>query len=252
MSLDWLKSQTRKGFRKVKGVRNKFRASDQNLHFLHVGKAAGTQIVNVMEHIKSETSLYPISHPHSIGLADLPEGERYFFSTRDPATRYYSSFYSRKRQGRPHYDNPWSPNEAIAFGNFPEANDLAEALFEEGQRGRQATAAIRSIRHTARNLVDWVRFEGHLFDRRPPVWVVRQERFASDLNILLRRLDCSEAVKIDMERRSHTNDYSETPPLSDKALENLRAWYVQDYAFLDLCESWIVENGGEPTKGHST
>jgi hypothetical protein len=41
---------------------------------------------------------------------------------------------------------------------------------------------------------------------------------------------------------AHANTYEKTPPLSDMAQSNLRAWYAQDYAFLDLCEHWMAAN----------
>jgi hypothetical protein len=212
------------------------------VHFLHVGKAAGTQVKGVIHQLNEAGKVGKlIKHGHEVTLADLPEDQAYFFSTRDPATRFKSGFYSRLRKGQPRLLIEWTEHERLAFERFPHANDLAEALFAPGRDGREAAAAIRSIRHTARNLVDWFRFSGHLFDVRPPVWIVRQEHFAADLEVFLARIGHEGGVDLATdERRSHTNDYAGVPALIDAALANLRRWYAQDYAFLELCEDWMA------------
>lgn len=215
-----------------------------SIHFLHVGKAAGSQISTIIKDINAHRAGAGIvKHGHEVQLKDLPAGQDYFFSVRDPITRYRSSFYSRKRKGQPRNYVEWSAQEAMAFANFEHANDLAEALFAEGARGREATAAMRSIRHCSRNLVDWFRFNGHMFEARPPIWIIRQEQFDADLQIFLDRIGYGKEVPVATDKTgTHANSYEKTPPLSDKAQSNLRAWYAQDYAFLDLCEHWMAAN----------
>ena len=39
----------------------------------------------------------------------------------------------------------------------------------------------------------------------------------------------------------HSNDYSDVPVLSHKAIKNLEQWYVQDIEFYKTCELWIEE-----------
>ncbi len=224
-------------------------AAPDAIHFLHVGKTAGTQIAAAIEQINAAMgSEFIVKHPHAVRLTQLGPKPRYFFSTRDPAARFRSGFYSRKRKGRPRNDVDWTPHEALAFARFEHANDLAEALFEEGPRGNDAVAAIRSISHTSRNLVDWFERRGQLFEVCPPLWIVRQEQFESDLAILLARIGFDDTSRlVHDEDAAHRNDYAGTPPLSEKAMANLQAWYVQDYAFLRLCEAWMAANGaGSP------
>ena len=211
------------------------------IHFLHVGKAAGTQINRVIEEINSSrTQRRMVKHRHETALKDLPAGQDYFFSTRDPISRFKSGFYSRKRKGQPRIYNDWSEHESLAFKEFDHANDLAEALFSPGPEGRAAAAAIRSIRHCSRNLVDWFKFSGCMFELQPPIWIIRQEKFEFDLEIFLQRIGYSKPIELSTDKTtSHSNDYSGVPNLSDKAKENLRCWYAQDYEFLKLCEDWI-------------
>lgn len=212
------------------------------VHFLHVSKAAGTQIGQVIKQINSSSFERKfVKHGHEVALFNLPQDQDYFFSVRDPVSRFKSGFYSRQRKGQPRYYNEWSEQERLAFENFPHANDLAEALFTPGQRGREAVAAIRAIQHCSRNLVDWFKFHGHMFEIRPPIWILRQEHFARDLGVFLKRCGYEGTLELAADKtRSHANDYSGIPELSDRARENLRRWYVQDYAFLDLCQEWMA------------
>ncbi|NRB36108.1 MAG: hypothetical protein HRU31_15480 [Rhodobacteraceae bacterium] len=215
-----------------------------SIHFLHVSKAAGSQINDIIKQINAGRDRQKlISHQHEVWLQHLPPDARYVFNMRDPASRFKSGFYGRKRKGRPRNNIEWSGDEHRAFLAFPHANDLAEALFAPGQTGREATAAIRSIRHTARNFVDWFRFEGYLFDENPPLWIIRQERFDDDLAIFLKKIGHHAPITLHQDAIGrHSNDYSDAPELSPLALENLRRWYAQDYAFLDLCNDWMARN----------
>lgn len=211
-----------------------------SVHFLHVGKAAGTRIGQIIDQVNQSNPAKPVvQHGHAIGLSDLPPDADYFFSTRDPITRFKSGFYSRLRKGQPRNFVEWSKYEAPSFERFPHANDLAEALFLPGQDGQDATAAMRSIRHPSRNLVDWFRFCGHMFDVRPPVWIIRQEHLQSDLEVFLKRIGYDGPLADEARSKDHTNDYENIPELSPLAQENLRRWYVQDYAFIDMCETWM-------------
>lgn len=203
-------------------------------HFLHIGKAAGTQIMRLAEQSNGKV----VVHKHDVPLRSLPAGAAYFFSIRDPISRFYSGFYSRKRQGRPTYYFPWSACEEVAFRDFEHADDLACSLFEAGPEGIRAAQAMISIRHTGQNMVSWFLTQGNLFEGRPPVWIIRQEHFDQDLDRFLRRANLEGTVSIKT-GRAHANNYDETPPLSEKAKLNLRRWYAQDYEFYRVCEAWL-------------
>ncbi len=217
------------------------------IHFLHVGKAAGTQMRHVIRQINENRAFKRkvVKHPHPVELLDLPERQDWFFSIRDPVTRFKSGFYARKRRDHiaAKYREP-SVYEKLALERFAHANDLAEALFAPGQRGRDATAAIRSCRHNCRNLVDWFKYCGYVFEVRPPIWIIRQEQFQADLDVFLSRIGYDGPLDIATasDRRSNIADYDGIPELSETAKANLRRWYVQDYAFIDLCETWLNEN----------
>lgn len=211
------------------------------ISYLHIGKTAGTQIGHVIGAINAvRGDGFIRAETHSVRLLDLPEDRPHFFSIRSPRTRFVSGFYSRLRNGQPRYNSPWSPCEAEAFSRFAHANDLAEALFEPGKTGLAAMAAIKSISHTSMQQIDWFCRWGFALHNRPPVWIIRQERFDEDLRALLGKLGVPDDItpSADPSKR-HANDYSGTPRLSDKAINNLDRWYAQDLEFYRGCEDWL-------------
>ena len=214
------------------------------LHFLHIGKTAGTQISHLGRQISDRSGLFRFEgHGHAAGLADLPNGSLYFFSTRDPIARFVSGFYSRKRKGMPRTYSEWTPHEALAFAAFDHADDLACQLSDGANRQGEAVAAMRSISHVAMLQGDPFRCMGHFLQLRPPVHILRQERLEEDVAVLARKLRLDVTPRFTSDPvKAHRNDYSDVPPLSETARANLRAWYAGDYAFLRQCEDWIASH----------
>lgn len=215
----------------------------QPISFLHIGKTGGTQIEKIIKRINElKGPVRIVKHAHDVDLRDVPFERPYFFGIRDPASRFKSGFYSRKRMGRPAYNYPWTPYEETAFTAFEHANELAEALSADGETGRKAFAAMKSIQHTSMNQVDWFSTCGDIFAVRPPLGIIRQENFDGDLAALLAEIGVSADDVVDrQEGRAHRNSYDGIPPLSELAQRNLRAWYHQDYEFYRHCVSWIEQ-----------
>lgn len=214
------------------------------IHFLHIGKTAGTQIKFICEQINISKSIKIIKHGHKTNLIDLPKNEDYFFSIRDPISRFKSGFYSRKRKGQPRNYCEWSKNEKIAFTAFEHANDLAERLYDLDDRGNQARKAINSISHCAKKQVEWFAGTNNFLSFRSPIWIIEQENFLVDVEILLKKVDFQEKIKITTNPlEAHVNDYQNTPNLSEKAKENLRRWYKQDFEFYLKCKKWKIGRG---------
>ncbi|CUJ18663.1 sulfotransferase family 2 domain-containing protein [Cognatishimia activa] len=228
------------------GVSRKVSPDPKQIFFLHIGKCAGTQIGDVIKKINETKGNVLHKCFHDDALKDIPVEADYFFSIREPISRFYSGFYSRKRKGQPRMFFEWTEHEAFAFQEFEHANDLAESLFEDSHIGSKAMQAITSIRHTAQNQIDWFFMCGGIFDVRPPLAIIRQENFASDLSKFLERAGLTELQnEFDFskgKKKAHANDYSATPPLSDKAKTNLQHWYSQDIEFYRVCERWIEKN----------
>lgn len=216
------------------------RGAASSIYFLHIGKNAGSNVAAILDAVQKEDPKMSFRKVgHHTRMEDIPASAAYFFSVRSPVTRFRSGFYSRKRMGRPLYDFPWSICETEAFTRFEHANDLAEALFEPGRTGHDATAAILSISHTSMNQVNWFERWGYAMTVRPPVWIIRQEQFQTDMASFLGQIGKPDILASKDPKAVHSNDYKDVPPLSAKAVENLRRWYCQDFAFYELCENWI-------------
>lgn len=211
------------------------------IHFLHIGKAAGSQVGLIARGFNAQSKDFAIhKHPHGMVLRDLPRQTPYMFSVRHPVSRFLSGFHSRKRKGQPKLLVPWTRHETLAFADFEHANDLAEALFSQDDRGLLAFRAIKSIGHTAQNQVDWIAPMGYFLKRRPPIAILRQEQFDSDLAAVSAYVgeDIRKYITTDP-KNAHRNDYSAVPPLTELAVSNLERWYAQDIEFYRLCSSWM-------------
>ena len=221
---------------------SKVRFLDSTVHYLHIGKTAGTQIARVSEQINRKADKAKIlQHHHDISLDDLPSDACYFFSIRDPVTRFVSGFYSRKRKGRPRYYSEWSDSERAAFSKFEHAEDLAKTLYSESDS--DALQAIASIRHLAVKQHEYFKFHGDFLKSRPPMGIVRVENFEEDLQRLITKIDADiDFSELDITTdpvKSHANDYSETPSLSDQSIENLKKYLYEDFVFYAQCTHWI-------------
>lgn len=216
--------------------------SRKPVHYLHIGKTAGTQIGHVIAQVnRAQTGLAIIKNGHGANLRSLPVEDPDFFSLRNPVSRFRSGFYSRKRMGRPRLNNPWSPSEERVFGEFEHANDLAEALFRTDSRGQKALSAILTIGHIGNGHVDWFKKAGDIFLLRPPVWIIRQEHLESDIATLLLRLGIQQQITLtDDPVKAHVNDYASIPPMSDLAVANLQRWHSPDFQFYAHCERWMA------------
>jgi hypothetical protein len=107
-------------------------------HFIHIRKTGGTAIKEALKNAAGLDQSTIKLHKHKIRLSDIAAGDKVFlfFFLRDPVSRFVSGFNSRLRQGQPRYNSAWNEAEKRAFGFFPTANSLAEALtFEREQHG---------------------------------------------------------------------------------------------------------------------
>lgn len=210
------------------------------LHFLHIGKTGGTAIRHALRAAgPPQTPFGKVKpHRHRFKLRDVGDDEYAFFATRDPVSRFVSSFYSRLRQGRPHYDVEWTEPERQAFGRFTTPRALADALAGEGQDRARAEDAMRGIRHINRPHTWWLGDADHLRERRDRiVFIARQESLSADWEDLKRvlRLDPSLSLPTDPVT-AHRGPEEEDRTLSPAGEEAVRAWYAADYAVLAVCE----------------
>jgi hypothetical protein len=215
-------------------------------HFLHQRKTAGTAIRAALRPNLRRGSYEIVLHGHNTTLADVPRGEKFFFVTRDPVSRFVSGFYSRQRQGRPRNNIPWTPDEAEAFACFTTANQLAEALAShDGAERAAAEHAMRSIAHTRASYWDTFLDEATFLDRADDLlYVASQESLDDEWPHLVDALGIRRSVSLPTDAvTAHRNPSTVDTALTPLAVDNLRRWYAADFRFLELCDELRAERG---------
>jgi hypothetical protein len=209
------------------------------LHLLHVGKTGGTAVRTAVDGRKT-ADFRIVVHGHDFVLPDVSGGEPCIFFVRDPATRFVSSFYSRRRQGRPLTFQPWTEAESKAFSAFASPSELARALSSEDDENRAAALdATESIGHVREPLSKWLVDATYLRGRLDDVlFVGAQEHLDEDFARLKEMLGLPKRVRLPRDDvAAHRNPQGLDYGLDDVGLENVRSWYAADYALLEVLAS---------------
>jgi hypothetical protein len=209
------------------------------VHFLHIGKTGGTAIKYVLKRYPSTPEYEIFIHNHKTSLSDIHQSHGVIFFLRDPARRFVSAFYSRKREGKPRLYNPWSEGERRAFERFETPRDLAEALDDSDPDTREsAIDAMAEIGHIKNPYSQWLRSAEYLLSRRDDILFVGfQESFEEDFLKLKEILKLPQEASLPTDDiNTHRNPQNVDKRLSDRALDNLKSWYRDDYALMRLCE----------------
>jgi hypothetical protein len=212
------------------------------LHFLHLGKTGGSAVKHAIEHCANPHLCYVIYlHGHETTLRDVPCGHKFFFFLRDPLSRFVSGFYSRQRQGRPRYYMRWTPGEQAAFERFETPNALALALSSADPAEREAAeAAMREILHVRDSYWNWFESRDYFLSRLGDLFFIGfQEQLSEDFEVLRTKLflPCSALPQDDV--FAHRNPVDLDRSLESNAVANLKRWYAEDYAFLELCHDIV-------------
>ena len=150
--------------------------------FLWIGKTGGNSVRYALrKHNRFSLRVRFVVESHHCKLSDLPPHRKYFFSVRDPIDRFFSAFYSRRREGRPKNHAPHSRAEAHYFSIFEHANDLAEALNAGNALEREAHAALQAIDHINSRQVGYFGQNKYILSQRPPAFILRQAHLEQDL-----------------------------------------------------------------------
>jgi hypothetical protein len=213
------------------------------VHFIHVGKTGGSFIKDIFQKDRLTKSYAILLHPHQFLLKDIKPGEKFFFFLRDPLTRYVSGFYSRKRKGRPKYNNPWTPLEKIAFEKFNTPNELAEAISSSDDSIRKvAIQSMKSIDHVNTSFYKWFDSIKYFESRKNDVLFIGfQEDFTKDVLDLFSLLEFK-GTDVLPQKRIHSNSKKVDKKLSGLAEKNLVNWYKEDIRFYEYCSNLKVDN----------
>jgi len=205
-------------------------------HFLHVGKTGGTAVKHALQPFADRFGI--ALHEHGTTLLEVPGGEHFFFFLRDPVTRFVSSFNSRKRCGRPRYEQPWTADERWAFGKFATPDELAKNLSSADPAVAEAAAlAMRRIGWVRAGYDRWFIGRDWLLSRlRDLRFIGMQESLAADFETLKRLLRLPAECRLpDDPVAAHRTPAGLERDLSEAAVANLRRWYAADIAFYEFC-----------------
>jgi hypothetical protein len=211
----------------------------QTVHFLHIGKTGGTALKHALEPVRNSPFFRLELHFHDLLLRDVPDGEKVVFFLRDPAKRFVSSFYDRKREGKPRYSGAWSSWEKAAFRQFHTPNELAGALSSKSLSTQEAAIrAMETIYHVNTSYWDWFEDETYFLSRLPDILFIGfQETLDEDFAILRKMLYLPETIALPRDDiNAHRSPRDQDNFLGEEALQNLREWYAADYEFITLCK----------------
>lgn len=241
-----MKSQLRKipGFKSLRRFQFQLKISKAKfqkkeiVHFLHIGKTAGTAIKDALgnQRMYETKSHLVILEQHPFRFSHVPDDHKTYFVVRDPISRFVSGFYSRYREGQPRLYNPWKPAEKEAFERFPKPNLLAEALSNDDQEEKAAAEkGMNSIGHVSTSYWNWFHNEQYLIENLKMIAIVlKQEELTQDFDYLKEKFNIKNASLTKDPVKAHKNSNTFDKKLSDKAIQNLKKWYEDDYRFLNL------------------
>jgi len=203
------------------------------IHVLHIGKTGGTALKAALAPFAAEGRF--VLHGHATRCSDCPPGSRIFFVVRHPVDRFVSAFNSRLRRGRPRFDYPWSPRQALVFSLFRSPNALAEGLGSRNPLVRLAAGlSMRAIGHLRRRLSYWI--DAEEIERNPRLIVGTLATLDADLRRLLAIAGIEEPAELPTDPvEAHV-----TPPQFDKSLSagavrNLTRYFRSDIALYEAC-----------------
>lgn len=210
------------------------------VHFFHIGKTGGSVLKLAL---KDKNNTYQnkafivLFHGHSMSLKGSFKGEKFFFFVRDPASRFVSGFYSRKRKGAPKFHYEWSENEKIAFNRFNTPDELARAMSSDDEKRRMdAQHAMQNISHVNSSYWDWFEDEdSFLFRIDDLLFIGSQSSFEKDFERLKTVLSIPNRIKLPQSNKeTHKTPGHFDTNLSEISRHNLHKYYHREYEFLEF------------------
>ncbi len=162
------------------------------INVLHIGKTGGSYFFSFVKKNSIENNFK--FHGHHVTASDL-NNEPYIVILRDPASRFYSSFYSRKRMGRPKYFRPWNFYELIFFTLYKNCDTLINQM---KNNNKLALYLCKKVRHLKSKQVEWMNDP-----KNPPLMILKQETLEHDIDILMNLLNIKQYNHLS--RRVHSN-----------------------------------------------
>ena len=207
--------------------------ADAPVVLLHIPKTGGTFLTDLIIHnLQSRPAPALFYAPHAMSAAQAVEvfgpGTRLALVLRDPLERLVSAFYSRRRQGRPDYDTPWTEAEAKVFARYPDLGAIARALASprpgRRQHARRALASMTLVPRDYAHAFGPATQAGPLIDRVtlcPPI-----EALSRKLDAIMTGLGLPD---YELPPRPVQNRAEPPPPLNPAERLILRRHLREDY-----------------------
>ncbi len=222
---------------------------DAPLVLLHIPKTGGTWLTDLIIHnLQTRESPAVFYAPHAMTAQRAVElfGPRTRLAVvlRDPLERLVSAFQSRKRQGRPAYDTPWTDAEARVFARYPDigavARALASPLPRHRRRARQALGSMTLVPRGYAHAFGPAAQAGALIDRValcPPI-----DALSSQLDGIMAGLGFAD---YDHPPRPMQNRATPPPPLGPAERLILRHHLREDYRVYEMLRARAARLGDE-------
>lgn len=178
----------------------------EEIGFLHVGKTGGTSIKDVLKDQVGDGFYY---HGHGGKLSRIWKNHpqrRMVFGYREPVSRFISGFNSRMRKGRPRYNVEWSKLERIAFENFKQPVELAEALGSNDKKVRSlAEMCMCSIQHVNKSLYEYLGSEDFLLKNSDNIlYPYNVDTLHDDFDVIKFRLGIPQHIQLSSDEKNHS------------------------------------------------
>ncbi|MGR3617060.1 MAG: hypothetical protein ACU0BB_13590 [Paracoccaceae bacterium] len=206
------------------------------IHFLHISKTGGTALFHALRPVSETQERYIFLHEHWVRLRDIPTGQKVVFFTRDPISRFVSSYDFLKRNLGGRGDRIW-PDQEInltksVFSQWPEARYLAESLASKEPRASQTMMTLRQIRYGCEA---WLGSAAYLGKRKDDIlFIGQQEQFEQDCAELFALLGHSNLRLPTGKAANRTPTPPQTLTMAGRAA--ISDWYCLSYQILDECE----------------
>ena len=212
----------------------------KKLHFIHIGKCAGSSVKKALESLNINFIYYHCFDANKVLSKKLIEAspDNYFLLLiRDPISRFISAFYYDFYSKIMIADAP-GPNGVwkSLYGIFRKPNEVGEALSHNDKKLRSAaqTYIFKSHLHAHYSLSWYVSFENLKYLNHNNLHIIKSENADLDFQDFLMKnfsiADYGLLPKEKLDYKSLIKDYD--PSLTKLAKKNLKDAYYNDYQVL--------------------
>jgi len=210
------------------------------IHFIHVGKCAGSSVSSALRDLKIPFKEYHCFDADKVLQSVLSEssGDFFLISVRDPVKRFISAFYWDFYEKRV-TNNKLGPKNVWLdlYNTFNTPNEVGEALSSTNSklRTKALTFFHNSSLHAQYSLSWYIKPSNVKYLNPENCSVIRTESADKDFQKFLNQISIDKLSKSLPREKSnykqHIDGYDTN--LSDLAIKNIKNIYCDDYLILD-------------------